>query len=77
MDWFLYDNDLRYERFKLTFLRLNLSHFSEHGFRYNFKYTINLMCSCGFEPETTDYLLNCKLYSDLILELLNDVFVAS
>ena len=33
------------------------------------------MCSCGFEPETTDhYLLHCKLYSDLRLDLLNDIY---
>ena len=33
------------------------------------------MCSCGFEPETTDhYLLPCKLYTGLRLDLLNDVY---
>ena len=33
------------------------------------------MCSCGFEPETTDhYLLRCKLYTDLRLDLLNDIY---
>ena len=33
------------------------------------------MCSCGCEPETTDhYLLRCKLYTDLRLDLLNDIF---
>ena len=33
------------------------------------------MCSCGFEPETTDYyLLRCKLYIDLRLDLLNDIY---
>ena len=33
------------------------------------------MCSCGFEPETTDhYLLHCKLYTDLRLDLLNDIY---
>ena len=32
------------------------------------------MCSCGFEPETTDhYLLRCKLYTDLRLDLLNNI----
>ena len=44
------------------------------NFRHNFKYTINPMCSCGFEPETTDhYLLRCKLYTDLRLDLLIDI----
>ena len=33
------------------------------------------MCSCGCEPETTDhYLLRCKLYTDLRLDLLNDIY---
>ena len=33
------------------------------------------MCCCGFEPETTDhYLLRCKLYTDLRLNLLNDIY---
>ena len=33
------------------------------------------MCSCGFEPETTDhYLLRCKLYTNLRLDLLNDMY---
>ena len=33
------------------------------------------MCSCGFEPETTDhYLLRCKLCTDLRLDLLNDIY---
>ena len=33
------------------------------------------MCSCAFEPETTDYyLLRCKLYTDLRLDLLNNIY---
>ena len=33
------------------------------------------MCSCGFEPEATHhYLLRCKLYTDLRLDLLNDIY---
>ena len=59
----------------LTRLRLNFSHLNEHKFRHNFKDTINPMCNCGFEPETTDhYLLRCKLYTDLRLDLLNDIY---
>ena len=58
----------------LTRLRLNFSHLNEHKFLHNFKDTINPMCSCGFEPETTDhYLLRCKLYTDLRLDLLNNI----
>ena len=59
----------------LARLRLNFSHLNEHKFRHNFKGTINPMCSCGFEPETTDhYLLRCKLYTNLRLDLLNDIY---
>ena len=59
----------------LTRLRLNFSHLNEHKFQHNFKDTINPMCSCGFEPETTDhYLLRCKLYTDPRLDLLNDIY---
>ena len=33
------------------------------------------MYSCDFEPETTDhYLLHCKLYTDLRLDLLIDIY---
>ena len=67
---------LQYQHFKLLArLRLNFSHLNEHKFRHNFKDTINLMCSCGCEPETTDhYLLRCKLYTDLRLDHLNDIY---
>ena len=59
----------------LTRLRLNFSHLNEHKFRHNFKGTINPMRSSGFEPETTDhYLLSCKLYTELRLDLLNDIY---
>ena len=58
-----------------TRLRLNFSHLNEHKYRDNFMDTINPMCSCGLEPETTDhYLLRCKLYTDLRLDLLNDIY---
>ena len=47
---------------------------NEHKNRHNFKDTINTMCSCGFKPETTEhYLLRCKLYTDLRLDILNDI----
>ena len=43
----------------LTRLRLNFSHLNEHKFRHNFLDTLNPMCSCGFEPETTAHFLLC------------------
>ena len=52
----------------LTHVRLNFIHL-------NVKDIISPMCSCGFEPETTDhYLLRCKLYIDLRSDLLNDIY---
>ena len=61
----------------LTRLRLNFSHLSEHKLRYNFIDTINPMCSCGFEPETTDHYILCcsNLYTHLRLYLLNDIYI--
>ena len=54
--------------------RLNLSHLNEYKFRHNFKDTVDPMCTCGREPETTlHYLLRCNLYSTQRLELLNNV----
>ena len=45
----------------LTRLRLKFSHLNEHKFRHNFLETLNPMCSCGSEPETTGhFLLPCQ-----------------
>ena len=45
----------------LTRLGLNFSHLNEHKFRHNFLDTLNPMCSCGSEPETTaHFLLHCQ-----------------
>ena len=41
----------------LTHLRLNFSHLNEDKFRHNFQDTINPMCICGSEPETTAHFL--------------------
>ena len=58
----------------LTRLRLNFSHLNEHKFRHDFNDTINPMCLCGKEPETTlHFLLRCDFYSIYRLELLNDI----
>ena len=58
----------------LNRLRLHFSDLNEHKFRHNFRATLDPMCSCGIEPETTlHYLLHCNLYSDLRTELLNDI----
>ena len=53
---------------------MNFIHLNEHKFRHNFNDTINPICSCGKEPETTlHYFLRCEFYSIYRLELLNDI----
>ena len=50
----------------LTHVRLQFCHLNEHKFRYSFRDTINPMCACGTEFETTEhFLLHCHLYSTL------------
>ena len=54
----------------LTRLRLKFSHLNEHKFRHGFNDTINPMCACRTEVETTEhFLLRCHFYSLLRLEL--------
>ena len=55
----------------LSSLRLNFSHLNELKFRHSFNNTVDNICTCGLEPETTlHYLLRCNLYSTQRLELL-------
>ena len=54
----------------LTRLRIQFSHLNEYKVRYGFGDTINAMCACGSEVETTEhFLLRCHLYSPQRLEL--------
>ena len=47
----------------LTRLRVGLSHLGEHKFRHNFRDTLNPLCSCNNEPESTShYLLRCHFF---------------
>ena len=41
----------------LTRLRLKFSHLKEHKFRHGFADTINPMCACGADVETTAHFL--------------------
>ena len=34
-------------------LRVDISHLNEHKFRYNFTETLNPLCSCSLETEST------------------------
>ena len=55
-------------------LRLGFSHLRENKFRHNFHNTLNPLCSCSLEPETTShYLLRCHKFSSSRLALMNDL----
>ena len=56
-----------------TRLRLKFSHLKEHKFRHGFTDTINPMCVCGADVETTEhFLLRCQFYSTQRLEHFNN-----
>ena len=58
----------------LARLRLGVSHLREHKFRHNFHDTLNPLCSCSLEPETTlHYLLCSHNFSSARLTLMNDL----
>ena len=58
----------------LTRLRVNLSHLREHKFRHNFLNTLNPLCSCMLETESTDhYLLRCPFYADVRKTLFDNI----
>ena len=73
----------------LTRLRLKFCHLNEHKFRHGFGDTMNAMCACGSEGETTKhFLLHCDLYfpqrpelsenqtnNNYLLSFLNSFFV--
>ena len=45
----------------LTRLRVGLSHFNEHRFRYNFQDCLNPLCSCSLEVESNiHFFLHCQ-----------------
>ena len=58
----------------LTRLRLKFSHLKEHKFRHGFADTINPMCACGADVETTEhFLFHCHFYSSQRLELFDNL----
>ena len=47
----------------LTRLRLRLSHLNEHKFKYNFQNSLNPLCSCSLEVESTiHFSLHCHFF---------------
>ena len=58
----------------LTRLRVDLSHLREHKFKHSFQDTLNPICNCGEDIETTShYLLHCPDYLHERKTLLNTV----
>ena len=39
----------------MTWLRLGFSHLQEHKFKHNFQDTLNQLCSCSIEAESTSH----------------------
>ena len=58
----------------LTRLMLGLSHLRDHKFKQSFQDSLNPICNCGVDVETTThYLLHCPLFSDERLILINNI----
>ena len=59
----------------LSPLRLQLTHVNEHKFRNGFNDTVNLLCPCGTDAETTEhFLLRCHCISTLRSELFDNIY---
>ena len=55
-------------------LRLGLSHLQEHKFKHSFQDTLNPLCSCGLDIETTShYFLHYPLFHTERSTLLNNI----
>ena len=58
----------------LTRLRLGLSHLRDHKFRHCFQDTLNLLCDCGNDTETTaHFFLHCPSFHTPRQTLLNNI----
>ena len=58
----------------LTILRLSLSHLHDHKFRHCFQDTLNPLCDCGNDTETTThFFLHCPSFHTHRQALLNNI----
>ena len=58
----------------LTRLRVGLSHLRERKFRHNFQDTINPLCSCSLEIESTShFFLRCQNFITPRTNLMNEL----
>ena len=66
-------NDLFRIKF-LRKLRLGISHLCEHKYSHGYKDTLNPLCFCNIEAETTThYFLRCHFYNSNWATLINDL----
>ena len=50
----------------LTRLQMNFSHLRDHKFKHAFQDTINPLCTCSLEAETTNhFILHCPYYENV------------
>ena len=62
----------------LTRLRLGLGHLRDHKFKHSFRDSLNPICNCRNDFDTTThYLLHCSLFSDERLILISGVTTAN
>ena len=55
-------------------LKLNFSHLREHKFRHNFADTMNPLCSCALEIESTaHFFLRCQNYVSFHTAFMNEL----
>ena len=58
----------------ITRLHLGFSHLREQKFKYNFRDTLNPLCSCFIAVESTSlYFLHCHFFDALWATLMNDL----
>ena len=58
----------------LTRLRVGMSHLREHKFKHNFQDTLNPLCSCSLEVESTShFFLRCQNYQNIRTALFNEL----
>ena len=59
----------------LSHLRLQFIHLNKHKFRHGFSNTVNPMCQCSAEVETTEhFFLHCHCFSTQRTELFNALY---
>ena len=57
-----------------TYIRLGFSHLREHKFKHNFADTVNPLCSCYLETESTEYyIMRCHNYATFATIIMNEL----